>query len=272
MPELPEVETVVRSMRPEVIGKRIDDVWTSGKPLRLARKVETRKLKAGVGRTITAIRRKGKYILIDLDHGGGVLVHLGMSGRLRVQLADEERAKHTHVVWSLPGGREIRFIDPRRFGWVEAALAVDALPEVCGLGPDPLADLDATELTARLASSRAPIKAFLLDQRRVAGLGNIYVCEALFRAGIHPSTEARRVRKKAPALLDAIRTTLEIGIANCGTTFRDFVSSTGEPGRNIQALLVYGREGKGCTVCRQSVRRQVDSGRSTFYCARCQRR
>ena len=116
------------------------------------------------------------------------------------------------------------------------------------------------------------MKAFLLDQHRIAGLGNIYVCEALFRAGIHPSTEARRVRKKAALLLQAIRTTLEIGIANCGTTFRDFVSSNGEPGRNIKSLLVYGREGEVCGVCRQSVRRQVDSGRSTFYCRQCQPR
>jgi formamidopyrimidine-DNA glycosylase len=272
MPELPEVETVVRSLRPDVVSKRIGDLWTSGKPLRLARTLDTKKLKAGVGQTITAVRRKGKYILIDLDGGGGVLVHLGMTGRLRVQHASEERAKHTHVIWSLPGKREMRFIDPRRFGWVEAATEVDGLPEVSELGPDPLAELDVAGLEARLATSRAPIKAFLLDQHRIAGLGNIYVCEALFRAGIHPRTEARRARKKAAALLDAIRTTLEIGIANCGTTFRDFVSSTGEAGRNIQALLVYGREGKLCTVCRQSVRRQVDSGRSTFYCGRCQPR
>lgn len=272
MPELPEVETVVRSLRPDVVRKRIDALWTSGKPLRLARTLDTNRLKAGVGRTITAVRRKGKYILIDLDDGGGLLVHLGMTGRLRVQHASEERAKHTHVVWSLPGKREMRFIDPRRFGWVEAAAEVDALSEVSQLGPDPLTALDVAGLEARLADSRAPIKAFLLDQHRIAGLGNIYVCEALFRARIHPRTEARRARKKAAVLLDAIRTTLEIGIANCGTTFRDFVSSTGEPGRNIQALLVYGREGKGCTVCRQAIRRQVDSGRSTFYCGRCQSR
>lgn len=272
MPELPEVETVVRSLRPEVVSKRIEALWTSGKPLRLARKLDARKLKAGVGQTITAVRRKGKYILIDLDGGSGVLVHLGMTGRLRVQHAGEERVKHTHVVWSLPGELEMRFIDPRRFGWVEAAAEVDALPEVSELGPDPLAELSLAELQARLATSRAPIKAFLLDQHRIAGLGNIYVCEALFRAGIHPRSEARRARKKAALLLDAIRTTLEIGIANCGTTFRDFVSSTGEAGRNIRALLVYGREGKACTACGQDVRRQVDGGRSTFYCGRCQAR
>jgi formamidopyrimidine-DNA glycosylase len=273
MPELPEVETVVRTLRPAIVGKRIGSVWTSGQPLRLARNLDTRKLQAAsVGAKVEAVRRKGKYILIDLEPGGGVLVHLGMTGRLRLQDADEERAKHTHVIWSLPAKRELRFVDPRRFGWVQAAAKVDDLPEVRDLGPDPLSELDVKQLEELLSGSRAPIKAFLLDQHRIAGLGNIYVCEALFRAEIHPRTEARRARRKAEALLQAIRATLEIGIANCGTTFRDFVNSTGEPGRNIEALLVYGREGKVCTVCSQPVRRQVDAGRSTFYCGRCQSR
>jgi formamidopyrimidine-DNA glycosylase len=272
MPELPEVETVVRTLRPEIVGKRIIAAWSSGRPLRLARKLDTRRLESAVGATIVSIRRKGKYILLDLNRGGGVLVHLGMSGRLRLQNAVEERVKHTHVIWSLTGKRELRFVDPRRFGWVEAAADVDGLPEIRGLGPDPLTELDVKRLQSLLTASRAPIKSFLLDQHRIAGLGNIYVCEALFRAGIHPRSQAWRVYKKAAPLLEAIRTTLAIGIANCGTTFRDFVNSTGEPGRNIQALLVYGREGQRCTICRQNVRRQVDSGRSTFYCGRCQAR
>jgi formamidopyrimidine-DNA glycosylase len=272
MPELPEVETVVRTLRPDVVGKRIASVWTSGKPLRLARELDTKRLRESVGSTIEKVRRKGKYILIDLDRGNGLLVHLGMTGRLLLQSAGDPRARHTHVIWSLPGARELRFVDPRRFGWVQAARHLDDLPEVSGLGPDPLAELDEKQLTAELASSRAPIKSFLLDQRRIAGLGNIYVCEALFRAGIHPRTQARRARGKAGPLLDAIRTTLEIGIANCGTTFRDFVNSTGEPGRNIASLLVYGREGKPCLACHREVRRQVDSGRSTFYCGHCQAR
>jgi formamidopyrimidine-DNA glycosylase len=273
MPELPEVETVVRTLRPHIVGQRIASLWTSGRPLRLARKIETRRLCSGsVGATIAAVRRKGKYILIDFDREGGVLVHLGMTGRLRLHDAGDERAKHTHVVWSLPGGRELRFVDPRRFGWVEAAADLDALPEVRSLGPDPLSELDVEYLRASLASSRAPIKAFLLDQHRIAGLGNIYVCEALFRARIHPRTEARRARSKVDVLLRAIRETLEIGIANCGTSFRDFVDAAGEPGSNVQALLVYGRDGEPCMVCRQRIRRHVDGGRSTFLCPRCQAR
>jgi formamidopyrimidine-DNA glycosylase len=273
MPELPEVETVVRTLRPHIVGQRIAAVWTSGKPLRLGRRLDVRTLRrASVGATIEAVRRKGKYILVDLDRGDGVLVHLGMTGRLRLHEAGEEWARHTHVIWSLPGRRELRFVDPRRFGWVGAAADVDALPEVRDLGPDPLAELDVDHLRTSLAASRAPIKAFLLDQHRIAGLGNIYVCEALFRARIHPGIEARRLRSRADALLQAIRETLEIGIANCGTSFRDFVDAAGEPGKNVQALLVYGREGETCAVCRDRVRRRVDGGRSTFYCGRCQAR
>jgi formamidopyrimidine-DNA glycosylase len=254
MPELPEVETVVRTLRPQIVGQTIRSLWTSGQPLRMARKLDKDGLQETcVGATIRAVRRRGKYILIDLDSGSGVLVHLGMTGRLTVaDEREEERIKHTHVVWTLPRQRELRFVDPRRFGWVQAAANLDRLPEIRALGPDPLTELDGEKLRALLAASRAPIKAFLLDQHRLAGLGNIYVCEALFRARIHPRTQARRARGKAEVLVGAIRETLEIGIANCGTSFRDFVDATGAPGKNIEALLVYGREGEACTACGRS--------------------
>jgi formamidopyrimidine-DNA glycosylase len=272
MPELPEVETVVRTLRPHIVGQCIASLWTSGKPLRLARRIETRRLRSGsVGATIAAVRRKGKYILMDFDREGGVLVHLGMTGRLRLHDAGDEKAKHTHVIWSLPGGRELRFVDPRRFGWIEAAADVDALPEVRGLGPDPLSELAVEHLRASLATSRAPIKAFLLDQHRIAGLGNIYVCEALFRARLHPRTPARRAVGRAAALVRAIRAVLELALSNRGTSMRDFVDAAGESGSNASALRVYGREGHPCRVCRTPVRRLVDSGRSTFYCPHCQR-
>ncbi len=273
MPELPEVETVVRTLRPQIVGQTIRSLWTSGQALRMARELDKSRLrKASVGATIRAVRRKGKYILIDLDSDSGVLVHLGMTGRLTVAEERVQRTKHTHVVWTLPQRRELRFVDSRRFGWVQAATDLDRLPEMRALGLDPLAELDGDELHAMLATSRAPIKAFLLDQHRLAGLGNIYVCEALFRARIHPRTQARRLRDKAGVLLRAIRETLEIGIANCGTSFRDFVDATGAPGKNVEALLVYGREDEACTVCAGRVRRRVDSGRSTFFCANCQSR
>ena len=275
MPELPEVETIVRGLRPRLAGARVEKVWTSGLPLRLARPLDVRLLRrVCAGARVAAVRRRGKYILVDLEGAGasGVLVHLGMSGRLRVYTADEPREKHTHVVWSLDGGRELRFVDPRRFGLVRAARAgLDTVEELAELGPDPLTELDVAALAAGLAESRAPVKAFLLDQRRIAGLGNIYVSEALFRARVHPGVEARRVRHRAEALLRGIRESLEVGIGNRGTTLRDYVDAEGGAGENMDALLVYGREGEPCGVCRTPIRRRVDAARSTFFCARCQR-
>jgi formamidopyrimidine-DNA glycosylase len=273
MPELPEVETVVRTLRPQIVGQSIRSLWTSGQSLRMARRVDKGRLRETcAGATICAVRRRGKYILIDFESGGGVLVHLGMTGRLTVVDEGRKRIKHTHVVWKLVRERELRFADPRRFGWVQASSDLDGLSEIRALGPDPLTELDGEKLRALLAASSAPLKSFLLDQHRLAGLGNIYVCEALFRARIHPQTQARRARDKAEILVRAIRETLEIGIANCGTSFRDFVDATGAPGKNIEALLVYGREDEACTACSGRVRRRVDAGRSTFYCASCQKR
>ena len=180
-----------------------------------------------------------------------------LSGRLRLQAAAEPRAPHTHVVWSLAGGDELRFVDPRRFGWVAASQNVGALPEVAGLGPDALNELDVGQLRALLAASHAPLKSFLLDQKRVAGLGNIYVCEALFRSRLHPRTPARRAAGRAAALLRAIRAVLRVALANRGTSMRDFVDAEGRSGDNAAALLVYGRAGEPC-------RRIVRCTRSTM--------
>jgi formamidopyrimidine-DNA glycosylase len=272
VPELPEVETIVRSLRPRLAGARIEAVWGSGLPLRLARPLDLRLLRRICrGARVATVDRRGKYIVMGMEGEGGVLVHLGMSGRLRLQAAGEPRERHTHVVWSLEGGRELRFVDPRRFGLVRPSAALATLPELTPLGPDPL-ELDVAALADALGSSRAPVKAFLLDQRRMAGLGNIYVCEALFRAEVHPATPARRVRGRAAPLLAGIRAALELGIANRGTTLRDYVDGEGGAGENQAALLVYGREGEACGRCGAAIRRRVDAQRSTFFCARCQRR
>jgi formamidopyrimidine-DNA glycosylase len=276
MPELPEVETIVRSLRARLEGARLGAVWTSGLPLRMARPLDAALLaRICRGARIEQVSRRGKYILLAMRTGrrrGSVLVHLGMSGRLRVHGAQDPREKHTHVVWSLDGNRELRFVDPRRFGLVRAAAAGDGLPELAGLGPDPLADLDEAGLALALGGSRAPVKAFLLDQRRVAGLGNIYVCEALFRASVHPATPACRLRRRSAALVQGIRQALALGIANRGTTLRDYVDGEGGAGTNQAALMVYGRGGQPCRVCHTAVRRRVDAQRSTFYCPRCQKR
>lgn len=274
MPELPEVETIARGLDPVLRGRRVTGVWGSGLPLHLNRPVDLGALEAvAVGRTIERVGRRGKYLLIEVGgEGDGVVVHLGMTGRLRVQPARAARAPHTHVVLALQGGDELRFVDARRFGWVAAGRPLAAVPALAALGPDPLAQLDAPQLAAALSASRAPLKAFLLDQRRLAGLGNIYVAEALFRAGLHPALPARRAVRRAPELLQAIRAALEGGIARRGTTLRDYVDADGQRGDNAAALLVYGRDGQPCPRCGAVVRRRVDAGRSTFFCPKCQRR
>lgn len=287
MPELPEVETIARDLASAVVGTIVVEVWGSGAPLRLARAIDLAGIRrAAEGRRIARVRRRGKYLLIDFDSvpgrdthgpaptraGPGVLVHLGMSGRLLVEAGGAVPAAHTHLVFRLDDGRELRYRDPRRFGWIAAGTPVDSSPELRELGPDPLTELEAAELAARLRGVRAPIKAFLLDQRRVAGLGNIYVCEALHRAGVHPATPAGRVAARAPALLEGIRAALELGIRNRGTTLRDYVDSFGAGGNNAAALLVYGREGERCPRCAAPIRRRVDAARSTFFCSACQRR
>jgi formamidopyrimidine-DNA glycosylase len=274
VPELPEVETVVQTLRPHLAKARLTAVWTSGQPLRMARPVDRSQLqRLSVGARATGVRRRGKYILIDLLQQGrkaGVLVHLGMTGRLRVQDSKDVRAAHTHVVWTLNGGRELRFVDPRRFGWVQADRNLDQLPELAGLGPDPLAELTLAGLRALLTRSRAPLKSFLLNQRHIAGLGNIYVCEALFRAGLHPRTLAAHAVNQAADLLRGIRAALQAAIKNRGTSLRDFVDSDGGEGNNAVKLLVYGRQGEPCRRCRTPIEREVDAGRSTFFCPRCQ--
>jgi formamidopyrimidine-DNA glycosylase len=283
MPELPEVETIARGLGPLLVGRRVEAVWGSGKPLHLRRKVDLRGLRAlAIGRAIIAARRTGKYLLLALGPAPGaaprgpsdpgIVIHLGMTGRLRVLASGAPHAPHTHLALRLDDGHELRFGDARRFGWVEPAASLAASPTLARLGPDPLAALDVPALAAALDGVRAPIKAFLLDQRRIAGLGNIYVAEALYRARIHPTTPAGRLRRRAPDLLEGIVGALEGGIARRGTTLRDYVDAGGLPGDNATALLVYGRAGEACGRCGGTIRRRTDAGRSTFYCPGCQRR
>jgi len=281
MPELPEVETIARDLAASIVGARVRSVWGSGFGLHLGRAVDLAGIRrVSAGRRIAAVRRKGKFLLVEIDDDArptapearrGIVIHLGMSGRLRVEAAGAARAPHTHVVFALDGARELRFVDPRRFGWMAPGAPLTARPELAALGPDPLLELDEAELARRLEGVRAPIKAFLLDQRRVAGLGNIYVSEALHRARIHPTMPAGRVRAQAGALLAGIREALDLGIRNRGTTLRDYVDASGERGNNAAALRVYGREGEPCPACATPVRRRVDAGRATFFCPKCQR-
>ncbi len=272
MPELPEVETVRRTLKPAV-GARIVSVWDSGKGLHMARKPPRAALRKLAGSKIVAVRRIGKYLLIDTDGPQTVLVHLGMTGRLRIHKKAEPRANHTHVVFDL-GDRELRFSDPRRFGQVDVLTRARERehPALAILGPDPLTEgIDDAAFHARSRGKKATLKAFVLDQRVLAGVGNIYASEALWRAKLRPTTRAHRLTvESAKRLAAAIREVLDHALTKGGTSLRDFVDADGAEGENADYLWVYGREGEPCSRCRATIRRSVLQGRATFYCPMCQ--
>lgn len=298
MPELPEVETVRRGLAPQMEGRAFAEVrlrrgdlrWPF--PLRFCERLK--------GRRVAALSRRGKYLLADLDSGEVLVMHLGMSGRFSVFPAagparnlgefyfeggagEEAEGAHDHVTFIMDDGCRIVFTDPRRFGMMDlvAAAARNAHPLLAGLGPEPLGNaFDAQHLAAMFRGKRAPLKAALLDQKTVAGLGNIYVCEALNRAGLSPrrlaGTTVRRDGAPSPCLgllALAVRDVLNEAIAAGGSTLRDHQATDGAPGAFQQRFRVYDREGERCPApgCEGVIRRIVQSGRSTFYCPRCQR-
>lgn len=272
MPELPEVETVRRTLAPAV-GGRISSVWTSGMGLHMARKPPAARLRKLIGATITAVRRHGKYLLLDTDHEMSLLVHLGMTGRVRIQAKAEPRASHTHVVLGL-GERELRFSDARRFGQFDVVVRGRERehPALALLGPDALDDaLDAGALLATARTKRTSLKAFVLDQSVMAGVGNIYASEALWRAKLRPTTRTHKLTAvTAKRLAAAIREVLERALDNGGTTLSDFVDADGTAGENADYLWVYGRSGEPCPRCKAPIKRSVLQGRATFYCPTCQ--
>jgi formamidopyrimidine-DNA glycosylase len=274
MPELPEVETVARSLRPHLVGRRVLGVETSGLPLRRA--VDAEALRAATkGARFDAVERRAKYLLLGLSRGHVVVAHLGMTGRFIVAPQATPRPQHTHVVFRLDGEEELRYVDARRFGvlGVVPRARLDESPELAAVGVDPLTEaFTAAWLTAELAGSRRDVKQFLLDQGRVAGLGNIYVSEALHVAGISPRRRADQVGPlRAGRLHAAIRNVLVAAVERRGTTLRDYVDADGELGDNQNHLAVYGREGEPCRRCGGRVKRLVQGARSTFYCPGCQR-
>lgn len=274
MPELPEVETLRRDLVRRLSGAELGALWTSGMPLRLGRPLDVVAITAvTVGHRVVELKRQAKYLLVYTSAGGALVVHLGMTGHLLVCKAAAPREPHTHLVWALDRARELRYVDPRRFGQVTTVRRGEeaALTELGILGIEPLGRALTTDrLATLLAATARPLKAFLLDQSRVAGLGNIYVCEALFLAGLHPSLPSRAAVGRAAALRAAIRRVLSKGIANRGTTIRDYSDSSGRQGDNQHTLKVYGREGEPCIRCGTRIRRQVDSARSSFFCPQCQ--
>jgi len=268
MPELPEVETVCRTIAPHVIGRAI--VSVDVRERRLRRPVAPDLAARLAGRTIRGVRRRAKYVLLDVGDGLDWVVHLGMSGRFCVG-DPPDGMLHVHVVASLEGGVRLYFRDPRRFGLM---LVTDDERDLGVLGVEPLGpDFDGA-LLARLARRhrRLTVKSLLMDGRLVAGVGNIYANEALFHAGIRPTRRcARLTRAEAARLAEAVRAVLERAIASRGSSLLDYRDADGNEGEFQRSLFVYERAGEACRRCGSLVRRQVIGGRGTFWCPRCQR-
>lgn len=271
MPELPEVETTRRGIEPHVAGVRIQEVIVRRRDLR---QPVTESLSSVEGLKILGVSRRSKYLLFALEDGTTVLVHLGMSGSLRVIAPAEPWKKHDHIGLSLANGLQLRFHDPRRFGlFLHFSGPPMEHPLLASLGPEPLEPgFTAAHLHERCASRATSVKITIMDAAVVVGVGNIYASEALFRCGILPRTRAKRLsRPRAAALVKAIRTVLSESIEEGGTTLRDFLKSDGEPGYFKQRLYVYGRKGEPCRVCETPIRHAVMGQRATFWCPTCQR-
>jgi len=270
VPELPEVETTRRGIAPYLKGRRVLDVVIRQPRLRWPIPPAVRRELPG--RTIDDVERRAKYILAHTA-AGSALLHLGMSGSLRVLDADVPPGPHDHFDWRLDSGRILRFTDPRRFGsllWQKPGTTHALLAD---LGPEPFdAVFDGAYLWRRSRGRKIGVKLFLMDQKIVVGVGNIYVAEALFAAGIHPLRAAGSVSlARYERLAQEIKRILSYAITRGGTTLRDFISPDGVPGYFEQELFVYGRAGEPCKVCGTPVRAIVQGQRSTFYCPRCQR-
>ena len=265
MPELPEVETVVRGLRAGLVGARFQEVeLLTPSVLRCG---TPQLLCATAGERVTAVSRAGKFIVAELERGPLLLFHLGMTGQLRLE-PDRAVPKHTHALWTLADGRQLRFTDPRRFGRLGVAREWAQLP--LPRGKEPL-EIAAGEFAELFAGRSAPIKNLLLNQSHLRGLGNIYADESLFRAEIHPL--ARRLRRKRlERLHGAVQAVLSEAIAAGGSSIADYVDSAGQPGWFQTVHRVYGREGEPCRSCGTAVRRLVLGGRSAHFCPRCQRR
>ncbi len=272
MPELPEVETLKRALTPLVLNKRLLELNFLRKNLRFP--IPSSELHKGLlNQKILAITRKGKYILIHAPDGS-LLVHLGMSGRVTQAPSMKPMEKHTHALFKFEPNTYLHYIDPRRFGCLLWIPKGNGHPLLDGLGPDPIdQEITAQEMkTAAKNCSSVSIKNFLMDAKRIAGIGNIYACEALFAARIYPKKPARKIKSTQwTILLSVLRDILKKSIVAGGTTLRDFHSTDGSQGYYKFKLAVYGKENKSCPVCTEPIKRIVQSARSTFYCKVCQK-
>lgn len=273
MPELPEVETIVRCLRRHLIGLEVETVRVVFRPI--VRNREASFLKRLVGQRIVGLRRRGKMVLVDFSGGLTVIVHLKMTGQLLFCSDAAPWDKHTHLAIAFRGRpEELRYRDVRKFGFILGVRTAEAdrTKELLGLGPEPL-PLDLPSFLDRFAGRRGRLKSLLLNQRLIAGVGNIYADEILFEAGVHPRAEVSRLsRRRLERLWSAVRTVLNEAIAFKGTTLRDYRDAEGLAGLFQNRLRVYGREGERCVRCGAVIKRILVSGRSTHFCPGCQRR
>lgn len=271
MPELPEVDTVRRGIAPHITGKSIDRVIVRNRHLRWP--VPARLARSITGQTVHAVTRRAKYLLLQLDTGT-LIVHLGMSGSLRLVNADTPVGKHDHIDWVF-AGTCLRYNDPRRFGSVHwTRQAPDQHWLIKDLGPEPLGDdFTGAWLYQRSRGRRGAVKNFIMNSHVVVGIGNIYASESLFMAGIHPNRAVGRISlPRYELLVECVREVLSDAIAAGGTTLRDFVGGDGKPGYFSISLNVYGREGEPCPgYCGASIRQRVIGQRASFFCPKCQR-
>jgi formamidopyrimidine-DNA glycosylase len=270
MPELPEVETTRRGIKPHVHKQKIKAVVIRQPALRW--RVPTRLAENACGQTVESVRRRGKYLLLGLQNGT-IIMHLGMSGSLRICKPSTPAEKHDHVDILLGNNKVLRLRDPRRFGavlWTTTDPAQHKL--LCSLGPEPLEDsFDAEYLYQNSRKRTASIKSFIMNSHVVVGVGNIYACESLFRAGIHPKRKAGSLSmQRCEKLVNAIKQVLTESIQQGGTTLRDFSRENGEPGYFAQKLFVYGKAGEACEKCGSTIKQITQQQRSTFYCPKCQ--
>ena len=271
MPELPEVETTRRGILPHVKGQKIMEVIVKRHDFR---QPITESISEIEGKEITDIERRSKYLLLGISDSSTLLIHLGMSGSLRIVSPGDVWKKHDHFALTLGNKKQLRFHDPRRFGLVlHLAGSLSAHPLLKSLGPEPLEEnFTPAHLHAACVKRAAAIKLVIMDAKVVVGVGNIYASEALFRAGIRPQTPANQLTKPRLAkLVTAIREVLTDSIEQGGTTLRDFLHSDGEPGYFRQRLFVYDRKGQPCRKCSTAICHEVLGQRSTYWCPKCQK-
>jgi len=270
MPELPEVETVVNGLRPQIVGKHIVSVSNSGKNLRYPLPDFT----AIQGQRLTNIVRRAKYLLFHFENGQTLMWHLGMTGQFHVLPKSEAAAKHEHVTIILDGGITLRYRDTRRFGYADICETkkLESHIWIKNLGIEPLLDdFNAKYLKNMLKKRKTSIKQAIMDNHVVVGVGNIYASESLFRAHIHPAQQTNTIKLKVyESLAFHIKTVLNEAIAAGGSTISDFVKADGTPGYFAHSFQVYGRDGKPCLICKKPIERIVQSARASFFCPKCQ--